>query len=589
MGKSKTADRAVPRIEVAAAYLPVVRGFLVATGCYYTLICASHPFYETGAALWVLESLAIMAAFAALFWWRHLKRAPLSMARMEIAAATTNALFIANVAGYMLIHFEPLKLVYFILMALVFGTSAPSRRVAYLSVAAATGGLILMARNAPGDLIGQYAFVGIAGTFAALGMSALMRGAVLRELGARLASDALNQKLEEKLVENDRLRLEAQAANRAKTEFLATISHEIRTPLNGVLGMAQVMEQGTLSAAQRARLGVVQSSGRALLDVVNDVLDISKIEAGRLEITPAAFDLRRFVDAMERLYGGVAGEKGLTLTVQVAPEVRGWRIGDEVRLRQVLGNLISNALKFTDAGGVAVSLGGDGEQLNFTVSDTGIGIPADAQPTIFDRFHQADGSNTRRVGGSGLGLAICKELVALMGGEIGFTSQVGTGSCFTFHLPCARTEPAARAAPEPSVEPSTGLRLLVVDDNATNRTVLKTLLEHVGADVGVAHDGLEAVAAWETGHWDVILMDIHMPDMDGLEASRAIRAQENALKRVRTPIIAVTASVLSHETASYRAAGMDDVVAKPVELEALLAALDGCLQEQAPAARAAEA
>lgn len=176
MGKFWKADGSLPRIEVAAAYLPVVRGFLIAAGCYYLLISASHPFYETGPALWVLEGLAIVAAAVALFWWRRLKRAPLSMLRMEIAAATTNLLFIANVAGYLLIHFEPLKLVYFILMALVFGTSAPSRRVAYLSVAAAVAGLVLMARNAPGDLVGQYAFVGIAGAFAALGMSALMRG-----------------------------------------------------------------------------------------------------------------------------------------------------------------------------------------------------------------------------------------------------------------------------------------------------------------------------------------------------------------------------------------------------------------------------
>ncbi len=587
MGKFWTADRSVPRIEVAAAYLPVVRGFLIAAACYYALICASHPFYETGVVLWMFEGLAASAAAVALFWWRHLKHAPLSMVRMEIAAALTNALFIANVTAYLLVHFEPLKLVYFILMALVFGTSAPSRRVAYLSVAAAIGGLILMARDAPGDLISQYAFVGIAGTFAALGMCSLMRGAVLRELSARLASDALNQKLEEKLAENQRLRIEAQAANRAKTEFLATISHEIRTPLNGILGMAQIMDRDALSAAQRARLGVVQSSGRALLDVVSDVLDISKIEAGRLVISPAPFDLTRFVDAMERLYRGVASERGLTLTVAVAPEVHGWRMGDEVRLRQVLGNLISNALKFTDVGEVMLCLGGDADRLTFAVKDTGIGIPEDARSTIFDRFHQVDASHTRRVGGSGLGLAICKELVALMGGEIAFESQVGVGSRFTFDLPFACAE--APAGPRPEVEPPGSLRLLVVDDNETNRTVLKTLLEHVGAEVGLAHDGLEAVEAWETGHWDVILMDIHMPNMDGLEASRAIRAQERTLPRGRTPIVAVTASVLSHETASYRAAGMDKVVAKPVELEALLAALDSCLQEQAPAAYAAEA
>lgn len=589
MGKLRGGGQTIPRVEIAAAYMPVVRGFLIATACYYALISFSHPFYEVGANLWVLEGLAVVSAITAFSWWRRLKAGPMSLGRLEIASATTNALFVANVLGYQLIHFEPLKLVYFILMALVFGISAPSRRVAYLSIAAAIAGLVLMARSAPGDLISQYAFPGVVATFAAVGMCALMRGAVLRELGARLASDALNAQLEEKLIENDRLRTEAQAASRAKTEFLATISHEIRTPLNGVLGMAQIMAQEYLSAAQRERLAVVRSSGNTLLAVVNDVLDISKIETGRMEIVAAAFDLDHFAQAVERLYGGLAQDKGLDLRLEVAPQVSGWRMGDEVRLRQVLGNLISNALKFTDYGAVTVAIGGDDAHLTFAVTDTGIGIAPEGRAKVFGKFLQIDGSTTRRVGGSGLGLAICKDLLALMGGEISFETELGAGSRFMFQVPCASVDAPGLVSAAGRLAPDNDFRILVVDDNATNRLVLQTLLGHMGVTTQIACDGVEAVAAWEAGRWDAILMDIHMPEMDGLEASMAIREQERTRGRKRTPIIAVTASVLSHETARYLAAGMDDVVAKPVETSTLMAAIEACLTPEAPAAIAARA
>jgi signal transduction histidine kinase/ActR/RegA family two-component response regulator len=589
MGKVWAAGQPIPRIEIAAAYIPVVRGFLIATACYYALIAISHPFYEVGADLWELGGLAIVSTVWTFLWWRHLKRAPLSLWRLELASATTNALFLANVLAYQLIHFEPLKLVYFILMALVFGTSSPSRRVAYLSIAAAIAGLIFMARSAPGDLILQYAFPGVAGTFAAIGMCTLMRGAVLRELGARLASDALNAKLEEELSENERLRAEAQAANRAKTEFLATISHEIRTPLNGVLGMAQIMDRDELSEAQRERLGVVSASGHALLTVVNDVLDISRIETGRMEIAAAPFDQCEFAEAMTRLYAGPAQERGLTLQLEIEPQMRGWRLGDQVRLRQVLGNLISNAMKFTEAGGVTVAIGGDERQLAISVTDTGIGIPPEFRPKVFARFLQSDGSSTRRVGGAGLGLAICKDLLELMGGQIEFETEVGVGSRFSFHLPCPKSEPPAEAAsPDiPTAHPD--VRILVVDDNATNRMVVQTLLSHLGVTTATACDGAEAVAAWESARWDVILMDIHMPEMDGLEASRAIRSREHARGLARTPIIAVTASVLSHENARYLNAGMDGVVAKPVEAQVLISTIEACLAVEAPAAVAAGA
>jgi signal transduction histidine kinase/ActR/RegA family two-component response regulator len=578
----------IPTQEIVGPYMPILRGYLVAAAAYYSLISLSHPFYEKGVALIVLEGLAVVAAATGFWLWRRLKARPPELPGLEAAALAMNALLMANVIAYQTLHFEPAKLVYFVLMALVFATSAPTRRVALASVAAATAGLLVMARNAPGDLVGQYGFIGVAGAFAALGMSALMRGAVMRELRARLASEALNRKLEAELDENRRLRTEAQdlavaaqAASRVKTEFLETMSHEIRTPLNGVLGMAQTMERDTLSARQRGRLATIHQSGGALLDVINAVLDISRIEAGKMEIVRAPFDLDALADTLRQLYGGLAREKGLVFTLEVAPAAGGWRDGDVGRLRQVLSNLISNAIKFTDAGEVAVRLGGDGATLTCAVTDTGRGVPEGRRAQIFDKFIQVDGSSTRRAGGSGLGLAICRELVTLMGGQIGFESPARGGACFSFAAPCpalgspVQPAPVEAVAAAPAVDGD--LRMLVVDDNATNRIVLQAMLGHLGVACDLARDGHEAVALWETGSWDAILMDIHMPGMDGLEAGRIIRAREAAEGRSRTPILAVTASVLSHETDRYLAAGMDGFVAKPIAAQRLVAALDAAL------------
>jgi signal transduction histidine kinase/CheY-like chemotaxis protein len=579
----------IPTQEIVGSYLPILRGYLVAAAAYYGLISLSHPFYEQGPALVVLEALAVVAAAAGFWLWRRLKSHPPAMRGLEAAALAMNTLFMANVTAYQIFHFESAKLVYFVLMALVFATSAPSRRVALVSVGAALAGLLLMARNAPGDLVSQYGFLGAAGAFAAFGMSTLMRGAVMRELRARLASDALNRKLEAELEENRRLRTEAQelavvaqTANRVKTEFLETMSHEIRTPLNGVLGMAQAMERDTLSANQRARLATISDSGASLLEVINAVLDISRIEAGKMEIVRAPFDLDALTSALRQLYAGLAHDKGLAFDLEVAPGAGGWRDGDGARLRQVLSNLISNAIKFTDAGRVTVRIGGDAATLTCTVTDTGVGVAEARRAHIFEKFVQADGSSTRRTGGSGLGLAICRELVTLMGGRIGFENPPEGGACFTFAAPC----PALAAPDQPALvqivdEPSAAggeLKMLVVDDNATNRIVLQAMLTHMGVACGLARDGHEAVAMWEAAAWDAILMDIHMPGMDGLEAGRVIRTREVAEGRARTPILAVTASVLNHETDRYLAAGMDGFVAKPIGAQRLVAALDAALR-----------
>jgi signal transduction histidine kinase/ActR/RegA family two-component response regulator len=582
---AKTEDRQPAKVALMRAYVPIARGYLIAAAIYYALISLSHPFYEKGSALVVLEGLSVAAGLYGLGAWLHLGQGKIMGRSLEAVVLGMNALFLTNVLAYQSIHFEPEKLVYFVLMALVFATSAPTRRVSLISVVSAIAGLVWMARHASKDLVDQYMFVGLAGAFASIGMSVLMRGVVSREVRARLASDTLNAELERELAENRRLKIEAQGlaltaetANRAKTDFLATMSHEIRTPLNGVLGMAQIMSAGALEPDQRRRLDTITASGHSLLTVINAILDISKIEAGKMEIVAAPFDLSAQLDALRRLYGGLARDKDLDFSLEVSADATGWRHGDAERLRQVLSNLISNAVKFTDAGAVRVIVDGDGTSLSARVIDTGVGIPEDQRERLFTKFVQLDSSSTRRAGGSGLGLAICKTLVELMGGVITFSAPAEGGACFAIDLPMEKVASVAPPAPARDIAPaeideSSVPRILVVDDNQTNRAVLLTLLSHLGVDGHFAVDGRDAIAMWEKEPWDAILMDVHMPVMDGVQASRAIREGERRTGRPRTPIIAVTASVLTHERSLYAEAGMDALVPKPVEVPKLVEAL----------------
>jgi signal transduction histidine kinase/ActR/RegA family two-component response regulator len=387
---------------------------------------------------------------------------------------------------------------------------------------------------------------------------------------------ALRLTMEDLVIARD----QADSANVAKSQFLANMSHEIRTPLNGVLTMAHVMDRGDLSDKQRERLGVIRNSGEVLLSVLNDVLDLSKIEAGRLDLTEQDFSLDELAEAARCAHAVMALEKGLSLELSVAPEAVGvWR-GDADRLRQILGNLVSNAIKFTGSGTVSARFTAlPSRGLRLVVRDSGIGIAPEKLPTLFDKFTQADSSTTRRYGGTGLGLAICRELAQLMGGTVRAESVEGEGSTFTVDLPLPRGVARAKVqAVESTAAPSDHrLRILAAEDNATNQRVLRAVMEPLDVDLEIVADGKAAVEAWEAGQFDLILMDIQMPVMDGVAAAKAIRIAEVADGRPRIPILALTANALVHQVEEYLAAGMDGHVSKPIELARLYAAIDQAL------------
>jgi signal transduction histidine kinase/FixJ family two-component response regulator len=385
---------------------------------------------------------------------------------------------------------------------------------------------------------------------------------------------------------------QAEAASQAKSAFLATMSHEIRTPLNGVLGMTQALAADpSLTHKQRAKLDTIRKSGEALLAILNDVLDLSKIEAGKLELEAIEFDLEEIARGAHAAFKVLAAEKGLEFKLVIDPGAKGVYCGDPTRVRQVLYNLISNGLKFTEQGRIRVLIEHAGRAgLRLTVADSGIGIDAGQLERIFGKFEQADASSTRQYGGTGLGLAICRELCALMGGSITADSEVGRGTRFVVTLPLRKVADGgagalpARPAEAPPAIAASGLKVLAAEDNATNQLVLKVLLAQIGIEPVMVENGAQAVEAWGFEHFDLILMDIQMPQMDGMEATRAIRQEEARTGRARTPIVALTANAMSHQVAEYAEIGMDAHIAKPIDRRTLAATLQRLLAQPSEAA-----
>jgi len=363
-------------------------------------------------------------------------------------------------------------------------------------------------------------------------------------------------------------------ASAAKSAFLANISHEIRTPLNGILGLAQAISADQLAPEQAERMEVLKRSGMGLLAILNDLLDLAKIEAGRMTIEAAPFSPEEVLTASRNAIWATAEAKGLTVETVIDPSARGIYQGDGTRLRQIVDNLVSNAVKFTQTGSVRVSLSRSVNQLVLTVKDTGIGMTPEAASRIFSRFEQADSSTTRRFGGTGLGLSICAELVKAMKGEITVSSAVGKGSTFVVTLPLERlSDGHIEPLPKPEGQVlfnGPPLRVLAAEDHPVNQLVLKTLLAQLGINITLVGDGAQVLQRYQDGDWDIVLMDVQMPVMDGVAATQAIRAFERDQNRKPTPVLALTANNMAHQIEEYRKAGFSGHVPKPIDAMELI-------------------
>ncbi len=429
------------------------------------------------------------------------------------------------------------------------------------------------------------------------------------QLTRRLKND-----LKARSAERDAALSRAEAANRAKSQFLANMSHEIRTPMHGILGLADVLARTNLDARQQSLVQTILRSGRGLLSIINDILDFSKIESGKLDLSPRAFSLAACVEDLVTTLQPRFAKKGIELITRICPELPDTIVGDQVRIKQVLTNLLANGLKFTEQGYVLLDVeghsNGESAAIVFKVRDSGIGIPADKLASIFEHFNQVDNSSTRRHEGTGLGLAICQMLVERMGGRVDVKSNVGEGSTFSVaielpvkdevHLAYARR---ARPADVPALDAPTAplqrddkrdenvvsfggstfqrRQILLVEDNIVNQEVAREYLGEMGCIVTVAATGREAIEAYRQGDFDLVLMDCLMPEMDGFEATRAIRILEQSDGSPRHPIVALTANAYEKDRLACVAAGMDDFLSKPFSFEDLEAVVrrwapEGC-------------
>ncbi|CAN7222531.1 ATP-binding protein [Phenylobacterium sp. LjRoot164] len=507
-----------------------------------------HAAAAWAAAAGVLEIL--LRSTHAYFYKRQAQGLPVSRLRRMAPALMFSVTWSTLAAGCWAFGSDPTK---FAALVILFGIVIAALKYAALSRAIF---LVMIPWPLLAIVIAPLQVDGVSGWRAGVVVAALAGfGISLVNVSRALRANALAL---------EKAQAEAQEASRAKSAFLAMMSHELRTPMNGVLGMAHALAATKLSRQQADYLDMIVQSGDGLMAILNDILDLSKIEAGKLNLESVGFDLEKMGRQTFLLWSETARQKGLELSLDIDADAPAWLVGDPVRVRQILLNLISNALKFTEQGSVAVRIAGVAPQgIEIVVTDTGVGMRRDQQEKLFQAFSQAEVSTTRRYGGTGLGLSICRQLAEMMGGSISVESEPGSGSTFKVVLPLPAGAAPAPTQAAPDTVSLEGRQVLVVDDNKVNQAVARAILEAAGAVVSLADDGVDGLDLLRAAHFDVVLMDVHMPRMDGIEALRRIRAGEAGPRGV--PVLALTADAMSDECERLIAQGFDDVHPKPIQ------------------------
>ena len=586
----------------AQAYRRPIRIAAAVLSGYYALLACLHPMVLQPPVAGPLMGAAagLCVAFAAIAWF--LRRRQIGYPVLEAlvllgaCAVTCKVLLHAGLAR------DPAQILYLPTVALAFGFLAPTVRTALACIAMASLAALGFTLVAAPDMAVMATAITLT-TSVVAGLGAQM---MHRSLARRMAE---NRRTRQLLRDLRRARLEADAqaaraadASHAKSAFLANMSHELRTPLNGILAVAATLEQELAVPRHRDMAGLIASSGRTLTALIGSVLDLSKIEAERLELVEEPFAVSETLVPQLELLRAQALAKGLALSVTVTPPARARFLGDPVRIQQITGNIVTNAIKFTARGSVRVRVdwSADTGLLDITVRDTGPGLTPELTARLFQRFSQADATSARRHGGAGLGLAIVKGLVDLMGGDVGVESTPGAGCLVSVSLPLvwlgaetagAGTGPAApRLKTPPSPAPirevpatpgpvaQEAVRILLAEDHPANRRVVELVLEPLGVVLTCAQNGVEAVEAWKSAHFDVVLMDMQMPEMDGLDATRTIRRLEASGGRPRVPVIMLTANAMAEHRRWSEEAGADLHVSKPFTPTQLIGAIESVLE-----------